>query len=436
VSVKGEEVRVEDISTVKKKLFFDIPWEDVRNELDTAYKTISKKAKIKGFRPGKTPKHLLERYFKDQAEEEAINNLVTKSYQEAVKNKNLKPVNQPNIEQKGIEKEKNFGFAVEIEIDPVIDPKDYTDLTLVKEKIVVTESDVSTKLEELRHLYSTLRNVEEDRGVQDGDFVLIDFEGRINQEIRKELTEQNFNLEVGSKRLVPGFEEQITGMKKDEMRDIRVKFPDDYPVESLAGQEADFRVVLKDIKVKVLPEINEDFVKNFQRYETLDQLKKELEESLHKEAEFKIKEKLKKDIIEKLLESNEFEVPEAYVERQVFSMMADTQRRMMMSGMDNDKATELVVKMHDKFRDDARRIVKTTLLLHKIAEKESLTVTDEEIEERLKEIASRYARDYDTVRKSYEKDNMILSMQAQILEEKTLDFIEVKANITIREIVP
>ncbi len=429
--MKTAEVKIEELGPVRRKLSFEIPWEEVRKALDSAYVVVGKKARVKGFRPGKTPRRVLEAYFKDQAEGEAITSLVNKTYPEALKENSITAVTDPEIQQQGIEMNKSFTYEATVEIEPVIDPRDYTGLTLEKKDVQVTDGDVEARLQELRSMYSSLKDLEEDRGVMEGDFVMVDFTGRIAGEIRQELTENSYSLTVGAKKLVPGFEEQLIGMKKGDTRVFDITFPSDYPTKELAGSNANFQVVLQDIKVRILPDLNEDFVKNFEHYDSLAALKEDLRKTIQEQREAEAGSAMRKTLLDKLLEANPFEVPSAYVERQILSMMVDAQRRMVHSGMDPEQATNMAVNLHDRFRDDAVRVVKTTLLLQKIAEKESIQVDEKEVEEKLKAIGDRYRQDYESVKQSYEQQNLLESFKLKLLEEKTLDFIEGKSNINI-----
>jgi trigger factor len=430
----GAAIKVEEISAVKKKISVEIPWDDVRKELDNAYRTVGKKARIKGFRPGKTPRHILETYYREDAEGEAVSNLVQRSFEEAMQANNLLPVARPQIEQNGIQAEKTFTYTATVEVEPVIVPQGYSGLELEKEASPLTDKDVDARLEELRNMYSSLKDVEGDRAVQNGDFLLIDFEGKLGGEARKELTEKGFRIEVGSKRLVPGFEDALVGLKQGESKEFTVTFPDDYHVKEFAGKDITFSITVQDVKVKVLPELDENFVKIFNKYDNLEALKADLRKSLEEENAARVKSNLQKAIQDKLLEQNPFEVPEAFVERQIFSMMVEYQRRMVMNGMDADSAAKVAANLHDQFRDEATRIVRSGLLLNKIAEKETLSVDDGEIDDRIREAASRYGRDFESMKASYEKDNLIERLRDQILEEKTLDFIESRANIRVKSI--
>ena len=425
----GAAIKIEEISPVKKRISFEIPWEEVKKELDAAYRTVGRKARVKGFRPGKTPRRILETYFKEDAEGEAIQNMVSRSFEEAVQSSGIVPVARPEISQNGIRSEQSFTYSATVEVEPFVEPRGYTGLELQREDAAVTDQDMENRLEELRNLYSTLADVEADRPVQMGDFLVIDFRGSLGGSARAELTETGFRIEIGSKRMVPGFEEALVGMKKGESKEFTVTFPGDYHVEEFAAQPITFHVTVRDIKVKILPALDDQFIKNFEQYETMEALRADIRKSLEQEKGARAKANLRKAIIERLLELNPFEVPEAYVERQIFSMMVETQRRMVMNGMDPDNAAKLAANLHDQFRDEAVRLVRSGILLQKIAEKESITVEEAEIDERIRETATRYGRDFESMKASYERENMTERLRDQILEEKTLDFIESRAHI-------
>jgi len=424
-------VKVEEISPVKKKLLFDIPWVDVKRELDAVYHNVGKSAKIKGFRQGRIPREVLEAYYKEHAEGEVISNLLKKFYREALEEKGIIPLTQPYIDQKGIEKNKNFTFTATVEVEPVIEPKDYTGLELEREEFDVTERDVEERLQQIRQMFATLEEVGDDRGVREGDFVILDFEGTVDGEPLAELTAKDYSLEVGRRAFLPGFEEQLIGMKGGESKQIQVKFPDDHHVEHIAGKEVVFSVNLKNIKEKIVPELDENFIRNFDKFESLEELKENLWKSLQEENKVKADLALKELIKSRLLKTNEFEVPPSFVESQIFYMMADTQQRMTLSGMDRREAAEFSLKFRDHFRDEATRIVKSAILLKGIAQKESITVDEREVEDKIKDIARECNQEYESLRESYEKNGKIDYIRNEILNEKMFDFIKEKSKITV-----
>lgn len=424
-------LRIEDVSTIKKKLSFDISWIEVKKELDSVYKDVGKKAKVKGFRQGKVPRNILESMYKEYAEEETITKLVNRYYWDALKDQNIAAVAQPDIEQQGLEEEKNFTFTATVEVEPAIEPKGYVGLELEKEEHDVTDSDVEKRLQEVRDMFATMEEVEADRGIGEGDFAVIDFEGTLDGKALKEMKADNYLLEMGSKTFIPGFEEQLKGMKKDQAKEIKLTMPDDYHAKHLSGKEVVFSVILKNIKEKKLPDVDEKFIQNFDKYETLGDLKEDILKTLKEENKARSITTLKNLIIDKLLEANDFEVPPTFVNRQVSFMIADMQRRMTMRGMKKQDPSELYTRFYDLYKDEASKVVKTILLIKRIAEKESISVSDSEIDEKIKEIAEQRAQSYESLKKSLVEGDMIEDIKSEILNTKVFRLIEDKAKINI-----
>lgn len=424
-------VKVEDVSPIKKKILFDISWLEVKKELDTVYKDVAKKAKIKGFRQGKVPRNILESLYKEHAEEETVSNLVNRYYWDALKENKINAIAQPDIDQKGIEADKNFIFTAIVEVEPVVDPTGYIGLELQKEKHEVNDADVEARLEEIRDMFCTMEEVEADRGVLEGDFVVIDFEGFIEGKPAKEMTADNYLLEVGSKRFIPGFEDQLIGLTKNKTARITIKLPDDYHAKNLAGKEIEFSLTLKNIKEKKLPDIDDKFIKNFDKYESLDDLKKDIRKTLDEENAGREDSAFKSLIIDKLLECNQFEVPQAFVTRQVAYMIEDTQKRLAMRGMKRDETRERYKEFYDLYKEEASKIVKTILLLKSIGEKETISVSDQEIEDKIRELAQLRGQNYDSLKESLQSESMTDDMRSEILNTKVFAFIEDKAKIEI-----
>jgi trigger factor len=398
--------------------------------LDAVYRKVGKTAKIKGFRPGKIPREILQRHYREDAEGETISNLVNRYYWETLQQKDIPAVTQPEIEQQGIEAEKDFTFSATVEVEPAVEPKDYLGLELEKEEPVVTDEDLEARMVEIRQMFATMEEVEDDRGIRMGDFVTLDFTGAVAGEQLKELKSENYLLEIGSKIFVPGFEEQLLDLRQGEAKTVAVKFPDNYNAAHLAGKDVEFTVNIKGIRVKKLPEIDEQFIKNFEHYESLEALKADVLKNLEEEMKRKIALEFERQIGDKLLEKNVFDVPDSFVERQIYYMMSDMQRRMVSGGMDPKKAAEFSMKLHDHFREEAAKIVKTVFLLKGIAGKEALTAGEDEVEKQIREIAAQRAQDYETLRKSLEKDDLIDNIRSEILNRKTYAFLEAKAKVT------
>lgn len=422
-------VKVEDLSPIKKKLLFDIPWNHVKQELDTVYREVSRTSSIKGFRKGKVPRGVLETYFKNNVEIETTANLVNKFYWEAIKEKEISVVAKPEIDQKGIEIDKNFTFTATVEVEPLIDAKGYTGLELDKEEREVTAADIDAKLQEMRDMFSTMEDAPDDKITAQGDFVIIDFEGFIDNCSREELKTENYLLEIGSGLFVGNFEEQIIGWRKGESREINVKIPDSYDAAEIAGKEVLFKVALKNIRQKKLPDLDENFIKNFEKYESLDELKNTIRKSIEEENKNKSAVAFKEKIIDKLLVINEFEVPPSLVDSQINYMVSDAQRRMIMGGMPGKDASELSLKLRDSFKNGAIRTVKYVMLLKSIAKKEAVSVNEKDVDDYIREIARDRIQDYEAVKKTLENENIAENLKNELLIKKVFDFLENHAKI-------
>lgn len=427
------EVTIEDLSPIKKKLSIEVPWAEVKRELDATYGMLSKKVKVRGFRPGKVPRNVLEMHYKKDAEDEAVQNLVSKRYADAITANDIFAVAQPEIDQKGIEKDKPFSFTATVETRPEFEPKDYLGLEVVKDEIETTDQEVNDRLHQMREMYATLEDVADEREAREGDFVVVDFEVTVDGTLREELTTDNYTLQIGAGKFVADFEEKLKGLKEGEEKVVEITFPEDYQPADLAGKEGSFSVVVKNIREKKLPELDDEFIKNFEQYETIEDLKAAVQQSLVDETNAKIESELKKRIIDALLAHNEFEVPSVWVQQQIYYMMLDTQKRMVSNGMSPEKAMEVSMNLHEGFREPAERLVKSSLLLAKIAEKELIKVEDMDIEERIRSIAGLYGQDYESLNEAYDKNNMKERLREELQEDKTIEFLVEKASITVKK---
>lgn len=424
-------VKVEDVSPVKKRLSFDVPWDDVKKEMDAVYREVNRTAKVKGFRKGKVPRNILETLYKEHAETETITKLIERLYFEALQANAIFAVNQPDIEQtQGIENEKNFTFVATVEVAPVVEPRGYTDLVLEKIERDVTEKDVEAKLEEYRQMFATMDEIQEDRGIREGDFITLDFSGKIDGISKKELSAEGFFLEVGTKRFIPGFEEQLIGVVRGETKEISVRFPDDYYAKDVAGKDAVFNLTVKNIKEKKLPLLDPSFIKNFDKFGSIEELKEDIRQKLTEQNKVRSQNDLRNLTVSELLRENEFEVPDCYVEREYQYMMADAKRRMAMEGLSKDEAAEIQTKFQDQYRQGALRMVKVANLLNSIARKEAITVEESELKAKIEEIAAQ-SRDYDGAKKHLEKEEIQANLTQEILNNKVFMFIEDHAQIKV-----
>jgi trigger factor len=425
---------IEDVSSIKKKMSFDIPWEEVKRELDAAYQKVGKTAKIKGFRPGKVPRAMLEKFYAAEVQGEVAYSLVNRHYWDAVQKNAVTAVSQPQIEQEGIEAGKNFVFTATVEVEPQVDPVGYRGLDLEKLVPIVSDEEVEERLQQMRKMFSVLQNAEDDRGVRTGDFVTIDFEGSVDGEKKPEMKSENHLLEIGSGSFIAGFESQLVEARKGETRHIEVVFPEDYHAADLTGKKAEFVVNVKDIKTSVLPELDDAFLEKLGgRYASIDAFRADIRKRYEEEKKQRLHSDFIRQINDKLLALNSFDVPEFFVEQQIYSMVENAHNRMISEGMDHKKAEELAPSLVSHFRDEAVKIVKSTILIDKIAHKESIFATDEELESRIREFARQRSQDYEAFRKSLDKDGLAENIRGELVSRKTYEFIEANANVTLRE---
>lgn len=423
-------VKVEDVTPVKKRLSFDIPWQDVKKEMDAVYQKVNKQTNVKGFRKGKVPRNILETLYKDSVARETALNLVERAYVDALRTNQVVPACRPDIEEHGIQNDQDFSFVATVEVEPVIEPKDYKELALEKIERAVTDKDVEDKLEEYRQRLATIEEIKEDRCVQDGDYILMDFSGTVDGVSRKELAGDDFPLELGSKRFIPGFEEQLAGVAKGVAKEVSVRFPDNYYVPEIAGKDAIFTVTVKNIREKKLPALDNSFIANFAQFNTMVELKEDIRQKIEGQNQIQSQNDLHNAIITEILKNNEFEVPDCYVEREYQYIIADVGSRMAMEGIPKERAKELQEKYQDQYRQAALRMVKLAALLKSIARKESIDVSESDIKARIEKIADE-ARDYEAVKRYLAEEGMMANLAKELLSKKVLEFIENNARIAI-----
>ena len=422
-------ITVEEISSVKKKIHVEIPLDQVTKEVESLYKEVGAKAKIKGFRPGKVPRNILERYFKDYVKAEAIQKLIQESYPSILSEKDLHPVSPPVIDPGELESGKSFQYSATIEVKPEIKIEGYIGLNIQGKQEVVTEEEVEERLKGLQELHAQLRTIEESRAVRSGDHVILDYEARMDNKPLEEAKAVDFNIEVGGGRFIPALEEKLIGLHPDEKKEIEVSFPEDYGYKKWAGKTISFLVKIKEIKEKILPPLDDEFAKDVGDYSTLEDLKGKLKEGIEKEKQLMFERQLKDQIVDKLIEANPFEVPESMVEEQTKALVSDTTMKLAAQGIALKSLNISEEKLQEDYREVAKKQVRTHLILEKISQQEGIIVTDEEVDKRLRSISERTHQKFDVVKRYYEKNELIPGLKTSILTDKTLDFLLGKANI-------
>jgi trigger factor len=423
-------ITVEELSSIKRKINVEIPLEQVSGEVESLYKEVGKQAKIKGFRPGKIPRDILERYFKDYVKAEAIQKLIQETYPTALSEKDLHPVSPPVIDPGELEKGKPFHYSVTIEIKPEIKMDGYIGLNLEGKKESAKDEEVEERLKGLQDLHAQLKTVPEPRAVRSGDHVLIDYTARMDDKLLEEGKATDFNVEIGAGRFIPALEEKMIGLNPEEEKEIEVPFPVDYGYKKWAGKTVSFLVKVKEVKEKVLPLLDDEFAKDLGDYSSLEDLKAKLKEGIEKEKEMMFERQLKDQMVDQLMKANPFEVPESLVVEQAKALVSDTKMRLATQGIALKNLNIPEEKLQEDYREVAQRQVRTYLILEKIAAQEGITVTDDEADERLRSISEKTHQKLDVVKRYYEKNGLIPELKSGILTDKTLDFLLGKANIS------
>jgi len=426
-------VKVEDVSSIKKKLVFEVAPEKVDKEIGRAYKKIGKTAKIKGFRAGKVPDSVLEKYYGAQMEQEVLTRLINDTYFKALDENNIPAIGEPNIvDSSGINKGEVFTYEAEVEIKPEVTAKDYIKLTLEKEKFAADPKVVDERLEEMRNSRSQLE-VTKRKKARKGDSVVIDFEGFVDEEAFEGGKGEDYLLELGSGSFIPGFEEQVVGMKREESKDVAVSFPDEYGQAELAGKPAVFKVTLKEIKEKVVPELGDEFAKGFGA-DTLDELKEELKKSYEAQEKDRVENDLREKLVSALIERNPIEIPEAMIAKQLEYMYENISNRMQSQGMSVEMLGITPENFRENYRDTAVEQVSGKLILEAIARQESIQADESEIDAKLEEISTMANAPLETVKKYYSTPEARVGLMAQIAEEKVISFLLDSAKV--KEVSP
>lgn len=422
-------VTIEEISTIKKRLSFAVPAETVAVEIEKAYQKIGKTAKIKGFRPGKIPRPILEQYYAPQMEQQVINRLINDSYIKALDTHRIDAISDPQIvENSLLEPGKPFTYAAEVEIKPVVTARDYTGIPLQKERFVFDDATIDARLEEMRQGRAEVVDAGRDT-VNSGDFAVIDFAGSVDGVLFEGGSAEDFTLELGSGQFIPGFEEQVVGMKVGEVRDVNVTFPEQYGSAELAGKPALFKVTLKTVREKVAPPLGDDFAKGF-GLESLAELREKLTENARTQEANRIDGEVRERLVAALIERNPLEVPEALIQNQLDYMLANIRRRLESQGMKLEMMGMTDESFKAMYRDTAIGQVQGTLILEAIAKQEGVKAEEAEIDNRLEEIAAMSNAPVEAVRKYYARAEARTGLLAQIGEEKTIRFLLDNARIT------
>ena len=418
-------VKVENTDNKNEvKITFNIEAEKFEEAMKKVYTKTAKYFNIPGFRKGKAPMQLVERQYGSAIfYEDAFNELVPEIYDETIKEKKIEAVSRPNIDIVQMEKGKELIFTATVETKPEVELGKYKGIEIKKIEYKATAKDIEHELGHMAERNARLVTIE-DRPVEKGDITVIDFEGSVDGVKFEGGTAENHELEIGSNTFIPGFEDQIVGMKVDEVKDVKVKFPDEYFSKDLAGKDAVFKVTLHEIKKKELPKIDDEFAKDVSEFDTLDELKNSIKERLDTDNERKAKYETEEEAIKTVCENAKLDIPNGMVELEIDNMMQDMQTRLSYQGLNLNQYMQMLGKTEDdmrsEFKEQAERQIKSRLVLEAIVKAEKIEAVDEEIAEKVKEMAKQYGRKEEEL---LENEQLREYISENLKLEKAIDFI-------------
>ncbi|MCM3035482.1 trigger factor [Bacillus pumilus] len=406
-------------------LTVEVDAETFNKALDDAFKKVVKQVSIPGFRKGKVPRGLFEQRFGvESLYQDALDILLPVEYPKAIDEAGIDPVDRPEIDVEKIEKGESLIFTAKVTVKPEVKLGDYKGLNVEKDDATVTDEDVQEELKGMQNRQAELV-VKEEGAIENGDTVVLDFEGFVDGEAFEGGKAENYSLEVGSGSFIPGFEEQLVGLEAGAEKDVEVTFPEEYHAEDLAGKPAVFKVKIHEIKAKELPALDDEFAKDVdEEVETLAELtektKKHLEEAKENEAEGKLREEL----VEKASENAEVDIPQAMVDTELDRMMKEFEQRLQMQGMNLELYFQFSGQDEDalkeQMKEDAAKRVKSNLTLEAIAAAENLQVSDEEVEEELSKMAEAYNMPIENIKQAIGSTE---AMKEDLKVRKAIDFL-------------
>lgn len=425
-------VKTEQVEKNLVKVVFEVSAEDFEAAIKKVYAKNAKKYSVPGFRKGKVPRAVIEKYYTEAVfYDDAINMVLPEAYEAAIKEAGLDSVARPELDVDEIKHGEPVVFTALVTTKPEVKLGKYLGIKIDKIEHIVTDDDVNNEIENVQKRNARLIPVE-DRACENGDIAVIDFEGFSGGEAFAGGKGEGYELEIGSGSFIPGFEEQLIGKNAGEEVEVNVTFPEEYHADELAGKPAMFKVKINELKAKELPEIDDDFASEVSEFETLDEYKNSIKERLTKDAENKTKTETENAIIDKACENAEVDIPVAMVDMQIERMVQDFAQRLQYQGMSLDMYMKYTgatpESFKEGFRPQAEKQTKTMLVLEAICKAENVEVTDEEVNDKIAEMAKMYNMEIEKLNElinEAEKENIANDVKMS----KTIDLMVNKATI-------
>jgi trigger factor len=413
----------------KHSLEISIPVQDVESETSRVTENVQKRAKIPGFRPGKAPATLIRKQFAGDIRQQVLESLIPKYLQKQFEAENLNVVGTPDVTDVHFHEGEPLRFKAEFEVVPEIELKDYKDVEVPYHDPEVTEEDIAKRLDEVREQKAQYVNIDP-RPVENGDYAVVALEsvGGVEGEPVKQ---DEMVLEIGGADTFEAFSENLRGLTPGDEKDFEVTYPADYGAARLAGKAVKFHAVLKGLRKKELPELNDEFAQDVGDFRTVDELKEALRKSIFAQRQHEAEQEAKNKIVDKLVDAHEFPVPEVFVERQIKNRLEQSLRAMAAEGVDPRSIKLDWEKVKESQREKALREVKASMLLSKVAERESIGATRDEVDREVEKIAKQQREPVAAVQMRFEKDGTLGRIASHIQTEKTLNLLFEHARKTV-----
>ena len=413
-------VQVENLEKNMAKLTVEVSPEDFEKAVQAVYMRNKNKITIPGFRKGKAPRIMIEKmYGAGIFYEDAANALIQEEYPKAAEESKLDIVSQPEIDIVQIEKGKSFIFTAEVAVKPEVTLGEYKGVEVEVSPVEVTEEEVAAELKREQENNSRTIDVD-DRAVEQGDMVTLDFEGFVDGEAFEGGKGTDYPLTIGSNSFIPGFEDQLVGAQIGEEKEVNVTFPENYHANDLAGKPAVFKCTVKTIKVKELPELDDEFAKDVSEFDTLEEYKADIEKNLRERKEEVAKREKEDKAVDAVIANAQMDIPEPMIQSQINQLMQDFIRRMQAQGLSIDQYYQFTgldnAKVQEQMRPQALKRIQSRLVLEKIAEVENIQISDEKFEEEVKRMADMYKMEADKLKEmmgDYEKEQIKMDMAVQ-----------------------
>ncbi|AZK60002.1 trigger factor [Candidatus Desulforudis audaxviator] len=427
----------EKIDKNRVELQVEVEPERLDEVLNQAYRKLVRKANIPGFRPGKAPRPVFERFYgKQSLYEEAMEQLIPRAYLEAVADTGIQPVSQPEVDVVQLEEGKPVILKIQVDVKPEVVLGEYKNLRVEKQVVEVSDSEVDEELEKLRNRYAKLVTIEEGT-VEMGDIITIDYEGTINGEPFAGGSATDRSVEVGKGFVAKDFDAHLVGMSTGETREIPLSIPEDFPNKEVAGKEALITVTVKEIKRKELADLDDEFAKDVSEHDTLEALRAETRKKLENAAEKKTEYVMRNALISGAVAGAEVEIPASMVDARLETMMEEVLRPVIEQGMTKEDFFKLANQTEESMRADIRpraeESLKKELVIDRIAEVEGLEATEEEVDAELAKMAEFYRLEADRLREILEQRNDLDSIRAAIKRDKAVDLLVASAEIVGQE---